>query len=85
MPSLLGRDIIYELALFMERKTDRLLLLDEFRNRVHHLQREAIAMTTTAAKLITADELLTLYSRGVRGELIRGELCETYANRRKTR
>ena len=29
MPSLLGRDIIYELALFMERKTDRLLLLDE--------------------------------------------------------
>ncbi len=29
MPSLLGRDILYELALFMERKTDRLLLLDE--------------------------------------------------------
>ena len=29
MPSLLGRDIIYELALFMEYKTDRLLLLDE--------------------------------------------------------
>ena len=29
MPSLLGRDIIYELALFMEYRTDRLLLLDE--------------------------------------------------------
>ena len=29
MPSLLGRDIIYELSLFMEYKTDRLLLLDE--------------------------------------------------------
>ncbi len=29
MPSLLGRDILYQLALFMERKTDRLLLLDE--------------------------------------------------------
>ena len=29
MPSLLGPDIIYELALFMEYKTDRLLLLDE--------------------------------------------------------
>ena len=29
MPSLLGRDILYWLALFMERKTDRLLLLDE--------------------------------------------------------
>ena len=34
-------------------------------------------MTTTQTKLITADQLLTLYSRGVRGELIRGELCET--------
>ena len=29
MPSLLGRDIIYQLALFMEYRTDRLLLLDE--------------------------------------------------------
>ena len=29
MPSLLGRDILYELALFMEYRTDRLLLLDE--------------------------------------------------------
>ena len=29
MPSLLGRDIIYQLALFMEHRTDRLLLLDE--------------------------------------------------------
>ena len=36
-------------------------------------------MTTTPAptKLITADELLSLYSEGVRGELIRGELCDT--------
>lgn len=29
MPSLLGRDILYQLALFMEHKTDRLMLLDE--------------------------------------------------------
>ncbi len=29
MPSLLGRDIIYELALYMEYRKDRLLLLDE--------------------------------------------------------
>ncbi len=29
MPSLLGRDILYQLALFMEYRTDRLLLLDE--------------------------------------------------------
>lgn len=36
-------------------------------------------MTTTSTKLITADELLRLYSKGVRGELIRGELCETMA------
>ena len=34
-------------------------------------------MTTTEAKLLTAAELLRLYSRGVRGELIRGVLCET--------
>ena len=34
-------------------------------------------MTTTEAKLITADELLQLYGKGVRGELIRGVLCET--------
>ena len=35
--------------------------------------------TTTSAKtkLITADELLRLYSKGVRGELIRGVLSET--------
>ena len=31
-------------------------------------------MTTTKPKLITADELLQLYSKGVRGELIRGVL-----------
>ena len=36
-------------------------------------------MPTASAptKLITADDLLRLYSEGVRGELIRGELCET--------
>ncbi len=36
-----------------------------------------MAITSTQTKLITADDLLQLYSRGVRGELIRGELCET--------
>ena len=36
-------------------------------------------MATTEAKLITADELLELYSKGVRGELIRGVLCESMA------
>lgn len=30
-----------------------------------------------AADLLTADDLLRLYSEGVRGELIRGEFCET--------
>ena len=39
----------------------------------------AIAMTTTKTKLLTADDLLRLYSKGVRGELIRGVLCETMA------
>ena len=34
-------------------------------------------MTMTKTKLITADDLLRLYSEGVRGELIRGELYET--------
>ncbi len=34
-------------------------------------------MTTTQTKLLTADDLLRLYSQGVRGELIRGVLCET--------
>ena len=34
-------------------------------------------MTTTQTQLLTADDLLRLYSKGVRGELIRGELCET--------
>ncbi|MCY3920163.1 MAG: Uma2 family endonuclease [Chloroflexi bacterium] len=33
--------------------------------------------TTTPTKLLTADDLLRLYSQGVRGELIRGVLCET--------
>ena len=34
-------------------------------------------MTTTQDKLLTADDLLELHSRGVRGELIRGAFCET--------
>ena len=34
-------------------------------------------MTTTEIRLLTADDLLRLYSDGVRGELIRGVLCET--------
>ena len=33
--------------------------------------------TTTEARLMTADELLRLYRKGVRGELIRGVLCKT--------
>ena len=33
--------------------------------------------TTTEATLLTADDLLRLYGEGVRGELIRGVLCET--------
>ena len=36
-------------------------------------------MATIKQKLVTADELLELYSKGVRGELIRGVLCETMA------
>ena len=35
--------------------------------------------TTTKTKLLTSDDLLRLYSKGVRGELIRGVLCETMA------
>ena len=34
-------------------------------------------MTTAKTKLLTAEDLLRLYSEGVRGELIRGVLCET--------
>ena len=34
-------------------------------------------MTTTERGLLTADDLLQLYGKGVRGELIRGVLCET--------
>ena len=33
--------------------------------------------TTAEVKLLTADDLLRLYGEGVRGELIRGVLCET--------
>ena len=36
-------------------------------------------MTATNTKLLTADDLLRLYSEGVRGELIRGVLSETMA------
>ena len=36
-----------------------------------------IAMATTKPQLLTADDLLRLYSKGVRGELILGVLCET--------
>lgn len=35
-------------------------------------------MTTAEPKLLTADDLLRLYSQGVRGELIRGVLHETH-------
>ena len=40
---------------------------------------KGLNMTTASvdAKLMTADDLLRLSSRGVRGELIRGVLCET--------
>ena len=34
---------------------------------------------TTETKLLTADDLLRLHSQGVRGELIRGVLCENMA------
>lgn len=34
-------------------------------------------MATTESKLLTADELLRLYSKGMRGELIRGVFFET--------
>ena len=34
-------------------------------------------MTAQEVKLLTADELLKLYGEGVRGELIRGVLCQT--------
>ena len=33
-------------------------------------------MTTTREKLLTADDLLELHSKGVRGELVRGVFCE---------
>ena len=33
--------------------------------------------TMTETKLLTAADLLRLYGKGVRGELIRGVLCET--------
>ena len=34
-------------------------------------------MTTAKTKLLTADDLLRLHSQGIKGELIRGVLCET--------
>ena len=36
-------------------------------------------MTTAKTKLLTADDLLRLHSKGVKGELIRGVLAETVA------
>ena len=36
--------------------------------------------TDVASRLLTADDLLRLSSQGVRGELIRGVLCETMGN-----
>ena len=36
-----------------------------------------MAVADTATRLLTADDLLRLYNEGVRGELIRGVLCET--------
>jgi Uma2 family endonuclease len=36
-----------------------------------------MAVTDVGARLLTADDLLRLYSQGVRGELIRGVLCKT--------
>ena len=37
-------------------------------------------MATTKPKLITAEKLLELYGKGVRGELIRGVLCKKMAS-----
>ena len=34
-------------------------------------------MTTAKTKLLTADDLLRLHSKGVKGELVQGVLCET--------
>ena len=34
-------------------------------------------MTTTKRKLLTAEDLLELHSKGIKGELIRGVFCET--------
>ena len=36
-----------------------------------------MTMTVPEVKLLTAEDLLRLYSKGVRGELIRGVLCKT--------
>ena len=36
-------------------------------------------MTTTKRKLLTAEDLLELHSKGIKGELIRGVFCETVA------
>ena len=38
-----------------------------------------MVVTAQEVKLLTADDLLHLHSKGVRGELIRGVLCETTA------
>ena len=38
-----------------------------------------MVVTAQEVKLLTADDLLHLHSKGVRGELIRGVLCKTMA------
>ena len=43
----------------------------------------ATTTTTRKEKLLTADDLLELDAKGVRGELIRGALCETMSTGRK--
>ena len=76
MPSLLGRDTLPTRPLHGIPRGQP-ATLGRIGNRTHQLRSEATAMRTTKTKLITADELLALYGKGVRGELIRGELCET--------
>ena len=42
-------------------------------------------MATATAEPLTAEDLLRLSSEGVKGELIRGVLCETVQQERDTR
>ena len=43
-----------------------------------------MAVTDLGARLLTADDLLRLSGEGVRGELIRGVLCESMPAGRNT-